>query len=806
MFLNAREESGGRRRSEYSTAERTDEAMTVPFKGRIDVDDRDSTPDWEPYLQPAAPEDAPNVLYIVLDDTGYSAMEPWGGLIETPNINRLAASGLTYTNWHTTALCSPTRSSLLTGRNHTTNGMACIAEATSGYPNSNGHIPFECATIAEVLGERGWNTYMLGKWHLVASDEMNMASTKRNWPVGRGFERYYGFLGGETNQWYPDLIYDNHPVEQPGTPEDGYHLTTDLTDKALEFIKDAKMIAPDKPFFMYFCPGATHAPHHAPTEWIEKYKGVFDMGYEKYRELVFERQKEQGIFPKDAALTPLNPYAEETSVDGTPWNPVDVVRPWDSLSDEEKKLFTRMAEVYAGFLSHTDHEIGRLLDFLEETEQLENTIIVLVSDNGASGEGGPNGSVNENKFFNGIPDSMEENLQYLDELGSPATYNHYPVGWAWAFDTPFKMWKRYNFEGGVADPMIVSWPKGIRAKGELRHQFLHATDIVPTMYDLLGIDMPEVVKGFPQIPLEGVSFRSTFLGDDVPTPKESAFFSMLGSRAVWHKGWKAVSVHPTISGWGHFDEDRWELYDTERDPTESNDLAAENPVKLQEMINHWFHLAGMYNGLPVLDRTALEVLADQTRPQVAPPRDRYIYFPGAAEVPESAAVNIRNRSYSIAVDVHIDSVDAQGVLFSHGARFGGHALYVRDRKLKYVYNFVGSNVQTVESTKEVPTGNVVLSAAFVKENEGVPTTGTLSLFIGDEVVGEGRIMTQPGNFSLAGEGLNVGKDPAEPITDDYPGASPYAFTGGSIKEAIVDVSGEPFIDVEKEALAMMARE
>ena len=780
--------------------------MTIPFRGTINLDERDSIPDWTPYMQPVAPPGSPNVVYIVLDDVGFSAMEPWGGLIDTPNITRLAESGLTYTNWHTTALCSPTRSSLLTGRNHTTNGMACIAEATTGFPNANGHIPFECATIAEVLGERGWNTYMLGKWHLVAADEMNMASTKRNWPIGRGFERYYGFLGGETNQWYPDLVYDNHPVEPPSTPDDGYHLTTDLTDKAIEFIKDAKVIAPDKPFFMYFCPGATHAPHHAPTEWIDRYRGQFDMGYERYRELVFERQKEKGIFPAEAVLSPLNPYADETSVDGKPWNPVDVVRPWDSLSEEERRLFARMAEVYAGFLSHTDHEIGRLLDFLEQTGERDNTIVVLVSDNGASGEGGPNGSVNENKFFNGIPDEMEENLQYLDVLGSPATYNHYPVGWAWAFNAPFKMWKRYNFEGGVADPMVVSWPAGIEARGELRHQFLHATDVVPTMYELLGIELPEVVKGFPQIPLEGVSFRSTFAGDDVPTPKETGFFSMLGSRAIWHKGWKAVSVHPTIAGWGNFERDRWELYDTTTDPTECHDLAAENPEKVQELITLWFHQAGLYNGLPLMDRTAVEVLADPTRPQMAPPRDRYVYYPDAAEVPETAAVNVRNRSYTIAVNVDIDAEDAHGVLFSHGARFGGHALYVKDRTLRYVYNFVGSKEQIITSSHVIPTGEHVLSAAFVKEGDDMPTTGTLTLYVDDEKVGEGPIITQPGNFSLVGEGLNVGKDPAEPITDDYAGTSPFAFTGGTIAEAVVDVSGEPFVDLEKEAFALMARE
>jgi arylsulfatase len=326
------------------------------------------------------------------------------------------------------------------------------------------------------------------------------------------------------------------------------------------------------------------------------------------------------------------------------------------------------------------------------------------------------------------------------------------------------------------------------------------------MYDLLGVELPEVVKGYPQIPLEGVSFRSTFAGDEVPTPKESAFFSMLGSRAVWHKGWKAVSVHPTIAGWGHFDQDRWELYDTEQDPTESHDLAGENPVKLQELVNHWFHLAGMYNGLPLLDRTALEVISDPTRPQVVPPRDRYVYYPDAAEVPETAAANIRNRSYSIAVEVNIESRDAAGVLFSHGARFGGHALYVKDRKLKYVYNFVGSKEQIVESTREIPTGQVILGASFVKEGDSMPTTGTLSLFVDDEKVGEGTIVTQPGNFSLVGEGLNVGKDPASPVTGDYPGERPYAFTGGTIKEAIVDVSGDRYVDLELEALAMMKRE
>src|SRR4051794_27405031 len=392
--------------------------MSKQFKGVVNVDIRDSVPDWEPYTQPIAPEGTANVLYVVLDDVGFSAMEPFGGMIETPNINRIAERGLTYTNFHTTALCSPTRSCLLTGRNHTTNGMATITEAASGFPSSNGHIPFECGTVAEVLGERGWNTYMTGKWHLTAEDEMNLASRKSQWPLGRGFERFYGFLGAETNQWYPELTYDNHPIEQPYLPEEGYHLTTDLTDRALSFIRDAKAIAPDKPFFLYYCPGACHAPHHAPREWADKYKGKFDLGYEAYRERVFERQKAMGVVTDTAELSPINPYAGEKSADGVKsWPEADTVRPWDSLSADEKRLFCRMAEVYAGFLSHADHEIGRLLDHLEEAGELENTLVVLVSDNGASGEGGPSGSVNENKYFNGIADQIEDNLPYLDDLG-----------------------------------------------------------------------------------------------------------------------------------------------------------------------------------------------------------------------------------------------------------------------------------------------------------------------------------------------------------------------------------------------------
>jgi arylsulfatase A-like enzyme len=780
--------------------------MAKPFKGVVNVDVTESVPDWGPYTQAIAPEGTPNVLYIVLDDVGFSAMEPFGGMIETPNINRIAERGLVYTNFHTTALCSPTRSCLMTGRNHTTNGMATITEAASGFPSSNGHIPFECGTIAEVLGERGWNTYMTGKWHLTAEDEMNLASAKHQWPVGRGFERFYGFLGAETNQWYPDLVYDNHPEEQPYSPEEGYHLTTDLTDRALSFIRDAQAIAPDKPFFLYFCPGACHAPHHAPKEWADKYKGKFDMGYEAYREMVFERQKKLGIVTDQAELSTINPYIDAKGPAGQPWPELDTVRPWDSLSDDEKRLFCRMAEVYAGFLSHADNEIGRLLNHLDESGQLDNTLIVLVSDNGASGEGGPNGSVNENKLFNGLPDKIEEALPFLDDLGSPRTYNHYPTGWACAFNTPFKLWKRYsNWEGGTADPMIVSWPARIKEAG-VRRQYTHAVDIVPTIYEALELDPPEVVKGHTQYPIEGVSFAATFDDADAKTDKQTQFYSMAGTRAIWNQGWKASAISNSApDNWAGYARQRWELFNTDSDPTECHDLAAEQPDKLQELIGLWWHEAGRYQALPLENRNAVEILTTD-RPHLSKPRNRYVYYPGGSEIPESVAPNIRNRSYTIAVEVTIDTEEAEGVLFAQGSRFGGHALYIKDGKLKYVYNWVGLFDQVVESTEPVPTGHVVLSVSFDKEGDAVPAEGTLTLHMREEAVGEAKIKTQPGKFSLAGEGLNVGRDGAEPVTDDYPGDSPWAFVGGTIHKAIVDVSGQPFVDLAEEARMAFARD
>jgi arylsulfatase A-like enzyme len=785
--------------------------MSEPFKGKINVDIRDSVPDWSPFEPPRASEGATSVVYIVLDDVGFSAMECYGGPIETPNIDRIANDGVRYTQWHTTALCSPTRSCLLTGRNHTRNSMACITEAASGFPNASGVIPPENGQIQQILGDRGWNTYMVGKWHLCPEAEMNLASTRRNWPTGRGFERFYGFLGAETNQWFPELVYDSHPVEPPRTPEEGYHLTEDLTDKALEFIKDAKVLAPDKPFFLYYAPGACHAPHHAPKEWIDRFKGRFDMGYEALREQTLARQKEMGIVPQDTELPPLNPIGTpdtRTGPNGEPFPALDYTRPWDSLSAEEQRLFCRMAEVYAGFLAHADAQIGRLLDYLEETGQRENTMVILVSDNGASGEGGPNGSVNENKLCNGIPDDITENLAMIDELGSPKTYNHYSNGWAMAFNTPFKMWKRYEFNGGTTDPCIISWPQGLDAHGEIREQYHHAIDLVPTILDALGVEPPETIAGHPQSHFDGVSMRYSFDSAPLPSARETQFYSMLGSRSVWHDGWQAVTTHPTISGWDAFDKDTWELYHTDIDRSEVHDLASDEPERLQQLINLWYAEAGANGAFPLDDRSALEILTTP-RPVLSQPRDRYVYYPGIADVPESQAANIRNRSYAVAAVVDIPEAGAEGVLFAHGSRFGGHALYVKDNRLHYVYSFVGSLEQKIVADQELPTGEeLILSAAFEKEGEDPPgvAVGTLSLYYGDIMVGEGRIKTQPGKFSLAGDGLCVGRDSSDPVTGDYPGTAPWAFTGGTIQRVAIDVSGDPYVDLEREAVAMMARE
>jgi arylsulfatase A-like enzyme len=783
--------------------------MSKPFKGTVNLDVRDSVADWGPFEQPTAPDGAPNVLFIMWDDTGFASWESYGGAIKMPNMDRISNKGLRYTQFHTTALCSPTRASTLTGRNHTSVSMAGISETSTGFPGSNGVIPFNAATIAEVLQEKGWNTYALGKWHLTPPDELSMAASKRTWPTNRGFDRYYGFLGAETDQWYPDLVQDNQSIDQPYTVEEGYHLSKDLADRAIAMIADAKQVAPDKPFFMYYAPGAGHAPHHSPKEWADKYKGVFDAGYDVYAQETYERMQKLGnIFPEGTELAPMNSMVDATSVDGEKWPDLDHVRPWDSLNEDEKTLFRRMAEVWAGYMSYTDDQIGRILDHLEDSGQMDNTMVIVMSDNGASGEGGPNGSVNENLFFNNIPDTIENNMKYLDVLGGPETYNHYPTGWAQAFCTPFKWYKRYNWNGGVCDPLIISWPDKIKDHGGVRDQYCHDIDLVPTIYEALGLQEPETVKGLAQMPIEGTSVAYTFDDEKADTKKLTQFYAVLGSRSIYHDGWKANTVHPPLSGWGNFGSDKWELFNVAVDRSEMHDLSEKHPQKLQEMINLWYTEAGKYNGIPLDDRTAAEQLSGTVRPQIAKAANRYVYLPNTLEVPESNAVSTLGRSWKFAVEVDLDK-DAQGVLFSQGSRFGGYAMYIKDGKLKFVYNYVGLEEQMLIADAALPTGDCVLGVSY--DNESIAEDkhaafGTATLFINDKQVAQQKIKTQIAHFALAGEGFAVGRDVGAPATPDYPGHHPWAFTGGTIAKVIADVSGEAYVDLEKEMIAAMKRD
>ena len=775
--------------------------MTVRgFKGKIEVDIRDSEPDWTPYLAPKAPSGAPNVLILAWDDLGYATMDSFGGPVQCPNMARIAERGVKFANFHTTALCSPTRASLLTGRNATSNGMATIAEFSSGFPGISTRIPFENGFISEVLAGQGYNTYCVGKWHLTPGEECNIAAYKGRWPLGRGFERFYGWLGGETNSYFPDLVHDNHPIEPPARPEDGYHVADDMCDKAIGFIRDAKTIDPDKPFFLYLAPEAGHAPHLVPQEWADRYKGVFDDGYEAIRAGILERQIALGLLPEGTGLSPINPHGEpgRTGPDGQPWPQLDTVRPWDTLSADEKRLFTRMAEVFAGFISYNDDRIGRVLDYLEESGQIDNTLIVVISDNGASGEGGPNGSFNEWRFFNGVPDTTATTLPHIDELGTPASNNHYNTGWAWAFDTPFPYWKRWaGAEGGVADMCLVSWPAKIPASTEPRQQYVHAVDVTPTIYDLLGIVPPETINGYLQSPIEGESFAAALVDATVPG-KRTQFYTMLGQRSIYRDGWLASTLHPPLSSWGNFGKDEWELFHLETDRSQSTNVAAEHPDRVQELKDLWFYYAGIYNGLPLDDRNALEQILSE-RPRGAPVRDQYVFYPNTSDVPESAGPAIPGRSYTIAAGVRIDSTDVEGVVWAAGGVPGGHSLYVKDGKLRYTFNWIGTVLQDIVADSVLAPGSHVLAAQFAasgpSSNPEMPgTEGTLTLFVDDEQVGQGAIVTQPGYFCLVGDGICVGRDSASAVTPEY--LAPFPFTGGSIDRVVVDLSGDGYVDHE----------
>jgi arylsulfatase len=775
--------------------------MAGKFKGTINLDIRQSKADWDAFLDDKAPEGAPNVLVILYDDTGQAAWSTYGGRVEMPTLDRLAKGGLTYTQWHTTAVCSPTRSCFLTGRNHHANGYGSIAEAATGFPGYNGHIPLENGTIAQVLRDAGWSTFWIGKNHNVPVDAFSIGASKKRWPLGLGYDRFYGFIGGETNQWYPELIEDNHFIEQPYQPEDGYHFSRDIADKAISFIRDSKQSEPDKPWYMWYCPGANHAPHHAPREYIDKYKGKFDDGYEAYRTWVLKRMIDRGILPPTTELTPINPLPDEVLPEG------DRVRPWNTLSDDEKKLFCRMAEVYAAFSEYTDVQIGRLIDYLEESGQLENTLIFYCADNGASGEGSPNGSVNENKFFNGFPDDIADNMAMLDKLGSPDTYNHYPTGWAVAFSTPYKMFKRYgSYAGGTCDPLVIHWPKGIKARGELRHQYHHCTDIMSTILECCGVPMPEVVDGVRQAPLAGVSMAYSFDDAKAPTRKETQYYELAGTRGIWHKGWKASTLHgPMPSDQGHFDSDRWQLFNTDEDRSEARDLAADQPKKLDDLKALWTSEAKRNNVLPLNDVNVRMMHEELEYHASAPKSGSYVFYPGTTEIPEATAPRTLGASFKALAEVEFTG-DTTGVIFAQGSRFGGYSLFVKEGKLVFSYNFLGIPPEQRLCSEAPKDGKHVVGVEFAKEGHGEhgEAHGKMTLYVDDKPVAQGDFRTQSGHYALCGEELCIGYDGGDAVSSEY--KSTFEFSGGKVIRTVFDIADDHYIDVERKMAAALARD
>lgn len=723
-----------------------------------------------------APQDAPNVVLVVLDDVGYAQVGCFGSDIDTPRIDALADGGLRYADFHTTALCSPTRAALLTGRNHHANGMGRIIELATGFPGYDARIPRANGMLPEMLTPHGYAAYAVGKWHLTPDEETHVGAPRGRWPLGRGFERFYGFFGGETHQFAPHIVHDNHFEEPP--PRDDYHLTEDLVDRAIEFTTDLRHVDPDEPFFLYLCFGACHSPHHAPREWIDRYRGHFDDGWDVWRERTLERQIASGLLAEGTRLSPRP----------------DWVPAWDSLPTDERRVYARYMEAFAGMLSHTDHHLGRFVDHLARLGDLDDTLILVLSDNGASSEGGIEGSLNDVRQWNAQPRTAAEALERLDEIGGPRTHNNYPWGWTVAGNTPFRRWKRETHEGGVADPLIAHWPAGIAARGEVRHQYVHAIDVAPTILEVAGLRPPSVIAGIEQRPLDGTSFAYTFDDADAPTRHTTQYYEMFGCRAIHHEGWKAVTYHPFMQPPGSFDEDAWELYDLTTDRTEIDDLSDQHPEKLRELVDLWWREAERHQVLPLDDRPLSDMVLD--RPPPAPDRPRYVYYPGAAMVPEAAAADVKNRSH--AVTAHVEWPDGgapEGVLIAQGSILGGWTLFVRDGRLTYVHNLSGYHEDRVDAPLELAPGPHTLGYRFTEP--GYENRGTLTLVVdGEDVAATEVAFFTPIRWSLVGHGLTCGRDGLLAVVDDY--VAPFPFTG-HLDRVEVDVDGERTIDPEGEA-------
>ncbi len=731
------------------------------FEGTIGRTFRDSEPWWPPL--PTAPQDRPNVLIILFDDMGFAHLNCYGSTIATPNINRLAANGLRFSNFHVTPLCSPTRASLLTGRNHHTVGLRAVTQFDSGFPHMRGRISHNAATIAELLRDENYATFAVGKWHLAPVASMGQAGPFHDWPLQRGFDRYYGFLSGETDQFYPELVYDNQLIEPPRSPEDGYHLTEDLVEHAEGFLRDHQSIYPGQPFFLYFALGATHAPHQAPQEYIEKYRGKFDAGWDAIRQEWFERQLEIEIIPEGTELAPRNRGVEA----------------WKDLSPNAQKFALALQEAFAGFLEHTDAQLGRLFDYLEASGQLDNTLILLMADNGASQEGGPQGVSDEPRVF-GPLDDLDEVQTRLHEIGGPRSASNYPWGWAQVGNTPLRWYKQNTHGGGVRVPLITHWPDRISERGGIRHQFHHVSDVLPTVLETLGVEAPSKFHGRDQIPIAGSSFAYTFGDANAPTPKEAQYFEMLGHRGIWVDGWKAVTWHRRGREWS---DDEWELYHVDEDFSEVNNLAEQEPERLRALIDRWWVEAGRHGVLPLDDRT-LEINQPSQR-SGSPHQDlRYHYTPPIAHLPVEVSPALDMGSWTLTASISRASAGQEGVIFNRGSTHSGMTIYIKDNCLHCDYHAYDDWTR-MRSETPVPDGDCVVGVSMSADAPSGP--GRFTLAIDGETVGSGESPILQRQVLFAHGECDIGADRRSPVGDNYD--PPFEFEG---KINTVDVVVTPF--------------
>jgi arylsulfatase len=735
------------------------------FPGNVGRTYLDSDPPQFP--QPVqAPQGAPNVVLIIIDDVGFGQFSTFGGGVPSPTMDKLAAEGLRYNRFHTTALCSPTRAALITGRNHHSAAFASIAEAATGYDGYTAVLPRSTGTVGEVLRQNGYMTAWIGKNHNTPTWEASAAGPFDRWANGLGFDYFYGFNAGDMNHWNP-VLYENRNLV-PASTDANYHLTADLADRAIAWVRKVKTISPDRPFFLYVAPGATHSPHQAPQEWIDRFKGKFDMGWDTYREETFARQKQLGVIPTSAKLT--------TRSQGLP--------AWDTLNADQKRLYARMMEVFAAYGAHCDYHMGRIVETVKQLPDADNTIFIYIAgDNGASAEGGIEGSVNENLFFNGFPEKWQDNLKVIDELGGPKHFNHFPSAWAHAMDTPFQWTKQVaSHFGGTRNPMIISWPARIKDRGGLREQFLHVIDIVPTLYEVIGITPPVELNGVQQKPIEGLSFAHTFDDARVKSRRTTQYFELVSNRGIYHNGWmaSALSFPPWQSIRTGFDpnKQKWELYNIDQDFSQADDLAAANPQKLRELQDLWWIEAARYNVLP-LDWRAVERLNAELmgRPSLAGDRKTFTYYPGQVGLPNEAAPRILNKSWTLKADIEVPDAGAEGMIVTHGGLVGGYGLYVRDGKPTFVYNDLALERFTFTGQGPLPKGKVQLTVDFAykggAEERGKGAAVTM-LVNGTKVAGGEMPRTIPLQISL-GEGMDIGMDVGSAV--DFTYKLPFTFTG-----------------------------